>query len=100
MKEMQELWDDIADWQDLQFGKQITPTYKIRHLKKEIQELKDSPHDSMEYADCFLLLLGAARDAGMDLEMLLSAIRKKLEINKRRKWGKPNKDGFTEHVKS
>lgn len=94
----QKLWDDITEWQDKQFPTSTVET-KLKHLKKEVGELLDSPRDHMEYADCFLLLIGAARKAGLDLGAVISTIREKLEINKKRKWGKPNKDGFTEHIK-
>ncbi len=97
MKEMQKLCNDITDWQDKQFPT-ATVESKLKHLKSEINELLDNPNDDMEYADCFMLLIGAADKARISLDALVFAVRKKLEINKKRKWGKSNKDGFTEHI--
>ena len=34
-----------------------------------------------------------------DIKRLFNLTRKKLEINKLRKWGKPDKNGVVEHMK-
>lgn len=72
---------------------------KLAHLVKELGELIDDPYDVMEYADCFMLLLDAARVSGYTADVVLAAAWVKLEVNKKREWGPPNEDGSVEHVR-
>ena len=67
----------------------------VTHLAKEVIELNQS-HDPEEAADCFMLLLHHAHKSGYDL---LEEAKKKFEINKKRKWGKPDKHGIVEHIR-
>jgi len=63
----------------------------LLHLQDEIKELLENPNDPMEWADCFLLLIDAARRKGYSIDDLLDFSIKKLEINKNRTWKKqPN----------
>lgn len=71
--------------------------YPLKHLKKEVNELLENPDDPMEWADCFLLLLDAARRKGYSVDDLVKFGMKKLKINKKRKW-KKQKDGTFKHV--
>ncbi len=93
------LWLDHARWSQEQFGADSDrgPLGPIRHLKKEAKELEASPHDLLEYADAFLLVLDASRRAGFDLEELVTAAREKLKINKARTWPKGAADQPVEH---
>jgi len=68
----------------------------MAHLKREIEELDEDPTDGEEMADCFILLLNLAEMAGVDL---MSEARRKMEINRNRKWGKPDSEGVCHHVK-
>lgn len=72
--------------------------YPLKHLQREVQELLDNPNDPMEWADCFLLLLDAARRKGYSVEQLTEFAIQKLAINKTRKWEK-QEDGVFLHVK-
>ena len=58
----------------------------------------DNPNDELEWADCFLLLLDAARRKGHSLDDLIKFANTKLEINKKRSWVKDN-NGIFKHVK-
>jgi hypothetical protein len=64
------------------------PIYPLRHLQVEVQELMDNPDDPMEWADCFLLLLDAARRKGYSVDDLVDFGLQKLEINRNRTWEK------------
>ena len=102
----------IAEWSKATFGLGITHQKSWRfpgmlaHLKKEVAELDAKvPKDGSnllvdlvveELADCAMLLLDMANQLNVDL---LSEVKKKLEINKARKWGKPNPDGSVEHIR-
>jgi NTP pyrophosphatase (non-canonical NTP hydrolase) len=68
----------------------------VAHLTKEVIELSENPRDMEELADCMLLLFHLAHQNGGNLQ---AAIARKLEINKRRKWGKPDANGVVEHVR-
>jgi NTP pyrophosphatase (non-canonical NTP hydrolase) len=94
----------ITEWQKQTFGS-ATALSKIAHLLEECNELisdleKDSPDKRLEFADCFILLFGAAAADGMDFEDICKAIHDKMEINYKRKWGKPKENGVINHIKT
>lgn len=94
----------ITEWQKQTFG-QSTALSKIAHLLEECNELisdleKDSQSKKLEFADCFILLFGAAAADGMDFEDICQAIHEKMSINYKRKWGKPNENGVVNHIKT
>ena len=99
----------IASWQNKTFGdSKDRPLSIFIHLKKEIQELGseirhrrnsifiDGKLES-ELADCFILLVGLAEAFGINLE---KAVLSKMEVNKRRKWQKPDNEGVIEHERN
>lgn len=93
------LYRQITQWQEKTFGKREQPHPPIHHLEKEVKELIENPYDILEYADCFFLLFNAAHIVGFTPEQLLEGIKEKFEINKKRKWGKPDNQGVVLHVK-
>ena len=95
---------EITEWQKETF-KKATPLSKLAHLKQEIEELEtdlinDNKERRLEFADCFLLLFGAAQADGMSYEDIINCIDEKFQIVKKRKWGKPDKNGVVNHIKS
>jgi len=98
-----EQFEQITKWQNETFGK-ATAFSKIEHLKEEIEELAidiaiDGHNKRLEYADCFLLLFGAAASDGMSYQDICAAIDEKMQINYTRKWGKPNEKGIVNHIR-
>ncbi len=93
----QEIQNDIGIFTDKTFG-QSTLLSKMTHLQDEIEEILASPDDKMEWADCLILFLDAARRTGMDMDVLYNAVQDKMEINKNRKWGEPDENGVVRHV--
>lgn len=94
-------FDSITAWQKQTFG-QATVTSKIRHLLQEIKELTTAETDEeirMEFADCFILLFGAASSFGLTYDEICSIIEEKHQINLRRSWGTPGPDGVVNHIK-
>lgn len=104
-------FNEISKWQKETFG-QATSLSKLAHLSQEVVELKDAINDEdhtidhekiravkMEFADCFLLLFGSAASYGMTYKDCIDAIQQKFEINKNRKWGKPDSNGVVNHIK-
>jgi hypothetical protein len=95
----------IGKWADKCF-----PSSSIRscicHLDREVMELKNSYKfnpwidletvDLYELVDIYLLLLHISHKQGFDL---MKYAKKKHSINKKRKWGKPDKDGVVEHLR-
>lgn len=96
---LRKLQNEIGLWQDKTFGIVPVPKPLISHLKKEVDELLEAPYSREEYADCLLLLLGAARLAGISADMLVLDTVDKLKINKGRQGGPPDKNGVIEHEK-
>lgn len=72
----------------------------LNHLKREIDEAIESG-DISEFADMFLLLIDGfhRRFPSNNADSMIAAARKKLEINKARKWGKMDSEGVSEHIK-
>jgi len=100
--------DELGKWQIETFPS-ATSLSKLHHLKQETLELIEAINSSVipcpgnvyvrrEYADCFMLLLGAATKDGFTANNIIEAIREKHEINKKRKWGKPDKNGVVKHI--
>lgn len=114
MSELSEFQKEVGEWGNRTFNskrnfEKRACTYGIyNHFVKEVKELKTviqqlfdknkPPHVSIdeEVADCFILLLHLSFWHGFDL---LEAARHKMEINRGRTWGEPDKDGVIEHVK-
>lgn len=102
ISELSKFQEEVGKWGDEIFN----PTNldkiqfcvgRIEHFFREAIELRNSPLRDLpeEVADCFHLLLHIAHIMDFDL---LKAARKKLEINRKRKWGPPDKDGVIEHI--
>lgn len=105
MKKTQETfnWQDYQDrlgtWSDSVFGDDrfFNAAGTANHLLEEVQELKESPNDLSEYADCIMLILDYARLNGIGVGSLAEACEKKLEVNKKRKWKKVEA-GYYKHI--
>ena len=103
-----DLFEYVTKWQKETFPESKTHS-KVAHLGDEVSELFLEiafPQDDngkamrMEFADCFILLMGAAHDSGMTYEDIIEAINEKMEINKARKWGKPDELGVVKHIEN
>lgn len=92
---------DQSKWSQETFGTDTErgPMGALKHLEKEAREAQASPSDPSEYADCFLLILDAARRAGITPIELIEHAQAKMEINKKRVWPKPTSDEPVEHVR-
>ena len=122
MEDIQKLQDDIKKWSDEAFGMYRTGKPIAYHLKKEVDELINALDDFhrgvyaenitvgamqvvnkrhrilMEAVDCFTLLLDVLAHEQFDVNDLIEASYFKLEVNKNRKWGKPDENGVVEHI--
>ena len=79
------------------------PMGALKHLAKEAVEAQDAIGDPVKFAeecaDCFLLILDAARRGGIKpLELIIHA-QNKMEVNKTRAWPAPTSDEPVEHIR-
>ena len=77
-------FEEITKWQTETFG-HATALSKIAHLQEEISELSGAIglelHDRrLEFADCFILLFGAASSDGMTYQQILEAMKKRCSL--------------------
>ena len=86
-------------WSDKTFGSHRSPKASLCHLKKEVEEVIEALTDVEEYADCFILLLDAARLANIPFPEIFDTMKKKFEKNKNRRWAKPDENGVSEHIR-
>jgi len=96
-------FDAVTEWQRDTFGK-ATALSKLYHLKEEVEELISDIENGrdakwFEFADCFILLFGAAASDGMSYENCCDCIEDKFDILKSREWGEPDENGVVKHVK-
>lgn len=103
--------NDVNTWADDTFGVQRKVVSVLNHLKQEVPELiaelelkgeernEDSQSVEDEFADCFILICNAAAKYGLSANQLLAVSERKMEVNKARKWGKPDANGVVNHVK-
>lgn len=95
----QKLQDELGQWADETFGPR-TPLSLLHHLKEEVGELMDAPHDESEWADCLTLLIDSYRlQTGKNTDQLIDACFEKLDINKQRTWNAPDENGISRHIK-
>lgn len=102
--EFAEAFDDLVKdqsrWSQETFGsdKVRGPLGALRHLEREAREAQADITNIEEYADCFLLILDAARRAGCKPMELIKAAQAKMLVNRQRKWPKPVDDQPVEHI--
>lgn len=104
---MKKTFDDFISWQNETFPDKTSHSL-MTHLKEELLELEEEINLSegyktdkyLEFADCFLLLFALAESEGMDYPLIVKYIKIKMEINKKREWTSPDKDGVCRHIKA
>lgn len=109
MSKLSEFQKEVGVWGDETFNKKRSvnvwdnTTGIINHLQKEFYELKEACKNKNtgkgiipeEAADCFIILIHLAHLHDFDL---MKWAEKKMVVNRKRKWGKPDKFGVIEHV--
>lgn len=122
LERLQALMNEVSEWSDEQFNKGVFNHERslpiAHHLKKESEELIEAlssffistekvenkelnsrlENVGEELSDVFMLILDCATHMGYDADDIVTATFNKLEINKKRKWGKPDENGVVEHV--
>ena len=104
--DLNELKYKAADFSDRTFGINNPITGALNHIYEEVDEVilclgeKIDPLD--EFADIFLMLIDAFRKYygdDVDMQKLIDACSKKLDVNESRKWGEPDENGVIKHIK-
>lgn len=100
-EELHHLAADQAAWSQETFGSddERGPLDALLHLEKEAREAAAAPNDHEEYADCFLLILDAARRSGISPIDLVRCAQKKMAKNRCRTWPQPIDGMPVEHVR-
>jgi len=103
----EQFWYALKDWSIKTFGPHTFrgPRGPILHLKKEVDEVIEAlDNDSEEIiieemVDCLFLITDAVQRSGVNYEVFMDAVFRKLDKNKERKWGKMTPDKPTEHIR-
>lgn len=103
-EKVRRLWEELASWSQATFGLDTErDAYPVlNHLLREVEEARremDRKVLHWEIADCFLLILDAARRTGMDLQDLTVLAITKLDENRERQWAEADAEGVIEHVR-
>lgn len=85
-------------WSDDTFGKGARTTGVLKHIEKEIQEVRESPDDVFEWVDLIILAIDGATRRGISPKALIRAYHAKMIENVLRDWPEPPPGGFPEDV--
>lgn len=77
------------DWSRATFGDGPRTVGLIKHIEKELDEIRDDPLDVVEWVDVMILAVDGAWRAGFEPQQIIDAYRAKLEKNYARQWPKP-----------
>lgn len=106
--DLQKFVDECEEWANMVFPHANSESC-IRHLNEELGEILEliSIHqashidhediEKQEFADSMLLHLQAIKRRDISLTDLIAAMRKKMEINRQRKW-KKTENGYWKHT--
>jgi hypothetical protein len=101
---MRQLWEDLAIWSQRTFGPDSERDYvgPLYHLHREVDEALAAPVEDLaeELADCLLLVLDAARRAGLTFDEFRITASTKLRKNEDRTYGPPDHEGVSEHIRT
>jgi hypothetical protein len=100
MKITDYIQDHIA-WSKKTFGSGRHTLGLIKHIQKELDEIKEFPSDVEEWADVIILGIDGAWRAGYTAQQVAEALIEKQEVNRKREWGPVvSEDEPIEHVRS
>lgn len=113
--DLQPVINEISTWSDKTFGTEQRNPAILYHLREEVEELitaliayhfepgkVNQAKVNEEYADCFTLIVDSWAKwcrAEDNAKVLLDISRMKLNVNKLRKWHKPDTNGVCRHIK-
>ena len=77
-------------WSEATFGTGYRYEQVLRHMEKEIAEVRANPADLEEWIDLMMLAFDGAWRSGASLGQILEALNKKQDKNKAREWVVPD----------
>lgn len=82
------------EWAQETFGPGERTNGVVTHIRKELVEIENEPHDVTEWADVLILAFDGAMRHGYTPDDIIKAYHDKMEINYQRDW--PDWRDFTE----
>lgn len=90
------------EWSIKTFGEGQRVEGVLKHIEKELAEIREHPQDLTEYIDVIILAMDAAWRAGFTPDEIETELRRKQLQNTLRKWppiNPNNHDDAIEHIK-
>ena len=84
-------------WSLSTFGEGQRTEGLCKHIAKELEEIRQSPNDLMEWVDVIILAFDGAWRAGYSPSQIVIALVEKQAINFERKWKLTDADEPVEH---
>lgn len=78
--------DSQREWSDETFGPGARTEGVLKHIEKEIAEVRKAPDDLSEWADLLILVLDGATRRGYSGQQVLEAYFRKMNENRLRRW--------------
>jgi hypothetical protein len=92
MNELIEWLTKKMEWSYKTFGSAERHLGVLKHIEKEIDEVRQNPQDVSEWIDIILLAFDGACRMGFTPEQVVKALISKQEQNTQRHWPPPGKD--------
>lgn len=92
---MKEQLERQKAWSLKVFGEGFRLEGIVDHIQKELQEIKEQPHDVEEWADLIILALDGAWRSGASPEEISEMVKFKQEKNEARRW--PDRRNYSQN---
>ena len=92
------LFFKMTDWSERTFPQRTNHSI-LTHMRRELDEIEESPGNIEEWADVMLLLMHGLMEQGFYLKDLLQGVISKFSKNTELKWKSPDEHGVVEHEK-
>ena len=89
------------EWSSKTFGNTERTEGICKHIKKEVNEIRQNPNDISEWCDVIILALDGAWRRGFTPDEIVKALIVKQNVNMRRKYPMPKNDNEpSEHIRN
>ena len=100
MMTIKEYIQEHQEWSLKTFGEGNHTEGLLKHIEKEVEEVRRFPHNLLEWMDIIILAFDGAGREGYTPEQIASALIEKQNINRGREWPKiTDASQPTEHVR-
>jgi hypothetical protein len=76
----------LKDWSESAFGPGKQTEAVLKHIEKELNEIRADPDDLEEWIDVMLLAINGAARTGADGDQIIWALKRKIKKNATRVW--------------